>query len=118
MERRPAAEDRRRSVARIIMQEWPAAAQLVLEVRQPRSGRFLPFIVPSPHAERQSVARGDDDGGRPDLDVELHHLAGFERLRLVVGVVRPILGREPGIELEYRSAQPALSDGRMRIYGA
>src|SRR5260221_8512391 len=108
MERVPAAEDRRRTVARIIMQERPAAAQLVLEVRQPRSGRFLPFIVSSPYAERQSVARGYDDARRPDLDVELHHLAGLERLRLVGGVGRPVLGRAPRSELAVRGGQPSL----------
>ena len=61
------------------------------------------------------IARRHHDAGRPDLDVQLVHLAGRERLPLVVGVIRPVGQRQLRVELAVRGAQPALRDRRVRI---
>src|SRR5437764_14837074 len=88
MQRGAAAENGRRAVARIVVQERAAAAQLVLEVGQAGTGGLLPFVVAAADAQREAIARRHDDAGRPDLDVERHRLARLERLALVMGVIR------------------------------
>ena len=118
MQARVAAEDVRRPVARIIVQERPAAGELVLEIRQPSAARPGIFVVLAADGERDAIARRHHDRGRPDLDIELDHLAGLERLLLVVGVIGPVGRRELLVELAVRGAQPALADRRMRIDGA
>src|SRR5450755_4534014 len=70
----PAAEDGCGTVAGIVVQERPAAAQFILEVRQTRSGRFSPLVVAATHGQREAVTTRHDDGGRPELDVEWHDL--------------------------------------------
>src|SRR5262245_47147521 len=45
-----------------------------------------PLIVPRPDLEHQPMPGGQNDAGRPDLDLDTHRLAGLELLDLVVGV--------------------------------
>src|SRR5262249_41884823 len=68
--------------------------------------------------EADAVAGRNHDGGRPDLDVELYHLALLERLRAVMAVVGAIGSGELPVELAVRGAQPALADRGMRVDGA
>src|SRR6266849_7002906 len=83
------AEDRRRPVGRVVVDEGSAAAHGVFHVRQ---GRGLPSVVVVLSADREgdAVTRRNDDAGGPDLDVELADLAWFERLLLVVSVERAV----------------------------
>src|SRR5947199_1353658 len=110
MQRGAAAVDGGWAVARIVVQERTAAAQLVLEVRQPCARAFLPFVVAPSHAERQAIAWRHDDAGRPDLDVEHHRLSGLERLAFIVLVIRAPGLAELLVELAMGGAQPALRD--------
>src|SRR3954447_26101562 len=79
-----AAENRGRTVARIVVQERPAAAELVLEIRQACAGCFAPLVVAAAHGKGKPIAKRHDDRGRPELDVERHDLIRRERLRLVM----------------------------------
>ncbi len=115
MQRDLPAEDCGRTIARIVVQERAAAEQFILEIRQPCTGRLLPFVVAAAHRERDAIARGHDDRRRPQFDVERDDLAGLERLLFVVGVIRPVFGGQLRIELAVRGAQPALGNGRVRI---
>src|SRR5262249_32964085 len=112
------AEKRRRALARVVVQERAAAAQLVLEIRKAGARALLPFVVAAPHAEREAIARRHDDAGGPDLDVERHRLAGLERLELIVRVIRPPRFAELLIELAMRCTQPSLRERRVRVYRA
>src|SRR5439155_24855234 len=69
---RPAAEDRNGAIARIVVQKRPAAAQLVLEVRQSRSRGFAPFVIAPAHGQRETMPRRYHDRRRPELEVERH----------------------------------------------
>src|SRR3954469_1167649 len=99
-----AAEDRRRPVARIVVQEWPAAGELVLEVRQLAAARARIDVVLAADRKPDAMALRHHDRGRPDLDVELDHLALLERLLLIVGVVWAIGLGELLVELAVRGA--------------
>src|SRR5262245_37113082 len=79
-----AAEDVRRAVARIVVQEGAAAPELVLEVGETPAARPGVFVVLAPDRQPQAATCRQHDRARPDLDVELHHLAGFQRLLAVV----------------------------------
>src|SRR5690349_7903140 len=94
-----AAEDRRRPVARIVVQERPAAGELVLEVRQLAAAWAGIDVVLAADREPDAMALRHHDRGRPDLDVELDHLAFLERLLLIVGVIRPVWPRQLLVEL-------------------
>src|SRR5262245_9295276 len=78
-----AAEVLGRRVGGIVVRERPTATPRVLHVRQRRRGAVV-LVVAAADAERDAVALGNDDAGRPDLDVELDNLTGLERLLLVV----------------------------------
>src|SRR3977135_1362123 len=91
MQSSPAAENRSRALARIVVQERPATAQFVLEVGEARAGALLPFVVLAPHGQCQPIAGRDDERGRPALDRELDF---FSRLQLPLGVVAMV--RSPG----------------------
>src|SRR5438128_12057206 len=107
----PAAEERNGAIARIVVQERPAAAELVLEVRKARSGGLAPLVIAAAHGQRETMPRRHHDRRRPELDVERHHFARLEWLQFVVRVIRPVLGRELWIELAVRRAQPARATG-------
>src|SRR5262245_66665751 len=84
MQRGAAAEAIRGPVAGVVVQEWPAARELVLEVRQLAAARTAIDVVLAADAQADAVAGRNHDRSRPDLDVELRYLALLERLRLVV----------------------------------
>ena len=115
MQRGLPTEDLPRPVDRIVVQERPAALQLVLEVRQPPARAAAVFVVLAAHGQRDAIAGRHHDRGRPQLDVELDRRAGRQRLLLVVGVIGPVGRRELRVELAVRGAQPALRDRRVRI---
>src|SRR5262249_56147156 len=94
-------------VAGMVVEEGPAPRELVLEVRQLAAARSGVDVIPAADREADAVAGRNHDRGRPDLDVELDHLALLERLDLVVAVVGPIGRRELLVELAVRGAQPA-----------
>src|SRR3954453_13252116 len=110
-----AAEDCPRPVARIVMQEGPAAGELVLEIGQLASARPCIDVVPAADRQTDAMAPRHHDRGGPDFDVELDHLALLERLLLIVGVIGAVRLRELRTELEVPCAQPAWPDRRMRI---
>ena len=110
-----AAEDRGWPVARIVVQKGSAPFQFILEIRQPRAGGFLPFVIAAAHGERDAATGRHHDRGRPQLDVERHCFTGLERLRFVVRVIRTVRRGKRGIELAVRGAQPALGDRGVRI---
>src|SRR5262245_44188430 len=72
--RGPAAENGGWPIPRIVMQERPAAGELVLHVGQPAAARALVDVVLAAHGEANAIAGGDDKAGRPDLDIELDDL--------------------------------------------
>src|ERR1044072_4082409 len=78
-----------------------AAAHRMLHVREARR-RLVVLVVASADRERDAIARGHNDGRRPDLDVELRHLARLERLLIIVGVIGPVRPRKVRIELAAR----------------
>src|SRR5262245_12876029 len=110
-----ATEDRRRPVAWIVMQEWPAACQLVLEVRQLAATWPRIDVVLAADRKPDAMALRHHDRGRPDLDIKLDDLTLLERLLLIVRVVGPVRLRQFLVELAVRGAQPALPDRRVRI---
>ena len=110
-----ALENLVRPVARVVVQERPAASKLVLEARNPPTARSLIFVVLSAHREADPVSGGHHDGGWPDLDVKLGYLAWSQRLLFVVGVIWPVGRAQFRIELAMRGAEPALTDGSVRI---
>src|SRR5215472_17917486 len=83
MQGRGPGEDFRGAVDRIVVQERPAARELVLEVGQPPAARTAILVVLAADRERDAMAGRHDDRGRPDLDVELDHLALPEGLLAV-----------------------------------
>src|SRR5262245_38782058 len=113
-----AAKDVRRPVAGVVVQEWSAARELVLEVRQLAPARTAIDVVLAADAQADTATGRNHDRGRPDLDVELRHLALLERLRLVVAVVGPVGRGEFLVELAVRGAQPSLTDRGVRVDGA
>src|SRR5215510_13951316 len=100
-----AAEDRRRPVARIVMQERPAAGELVLEIRELAAARACIDVVLAADRQPDAMALRHQNRGWPDLDVELDHLAFFERLLLIMGVIGPVRLRQLLAELAVRGAQ-------------
>jgi hypothetical protein len=90
----------------------------------PPMGVFCPAgltrinIVFSAYRQRDAISRWHDNAGRPDLDIDLVDLPRFERLDLVMGMVRPVRLSQLLIELAMRHAKPSLRDRRMRIQGA
>src|SRR5437868_15396200 len=66
------AEDRSRTVTRIIVQKWSAPAQLILEIREARAGCLSPFVVAAADRQCNPVSAWHHDGRGPDLDVERH----------------------------------------------
>ena len=115
MQRRFAPKDLGRSVARVFVQERAAPFKLILEVRQPAAARSLVLVILSAHSEADAVASRHDDGGWPDLNVQLDYLAWSQRLLLIVGVIRPVRCAQVRIELAVRGPEPSLTDGSMRI---
>jgi hypothetical protein len=87
MQRRHAAEDVRRPVDRIVVQERTAALQFVLEIRQFAATGAAVFVVPASDRYADPVPGRHHDRRRPNLDIELHDLTGLELLFLVVGVI-------------------------------
>src|ERR1700682_5120962 len=71
MQRRGATKNLRRAVDRIVVQERPAAFQLVLEVRQLASARAAVFVVLAADGERDPMARRHHGRGRPAPEVQL-----------------------------------------------
>src|SRR5262245_6979114 len=99
------------------MEKRAATPELVLEVRQLAAAGAAVFVISAAHREPDAVASGHYDRGRPNLDVELHHLARLQRLFAVVGVIGPIGCGELPVELAVRGPEPALGDRRVRIDG-
>src|SRR5262245_50726162 len=73
-----AVEDIRGPVAGVVVEEWPAARELVLEVRQLAAARTAIDVILATDAQADAVTGRNHDRGRPDLDVELRHLALLE----------------------------------------
>src|SRR5262245_35430834 len=115
MQRGDAVEDLWRPVLRIVMKERPASRELVLEVRELAAARAGIDVVLAADREPDAMTLRHHDRGRPDLDVELDHLALLERLLLVVAVVGTPGRRELLVDLAMRRPQPALRHRRMRI---
>src|SRR5439155_19615817 len=88
-----------RSVARIVVLEGAHAGEDRTEGSQP--GRRAPgiLVVAPAHREPNAIAHGHHDARRPDLHVQLVHLARREWLFLVVRMVRAVGQRELRIEL-------------------
>src|SRR5262245_21551110 len=84
-----AAENGRRAVARIIMQERAATPQFVLEVRQLAAARSAIFIIFAADRHTDAVSSRNDNRRWPDLDVEFRNLTFFQGLFFVVRVVAP-----------------------------
>src|SRR5947209_20056896 len=101
-----AAENLGRAVSRVVVQEWAAPGELVLEVRKFAAARAGIDIVLAPDAQREAISRGHHDRCRPDLYIEFGNLVLAERLQPVMGVVRPVGRRELPIELAVRGPQP------------
>src|SRR5262249_43538379 len=99
MQRSRAAEDRRRPVARIVVQERSAAGEHVLEVRQLAAARAGVDVILAADRKPDAIALWHDDRGRPDLDVELHQLTFLDWLLLVMGVIGPVWFRQFLIKL-------------------
>src|SRR5262249_57938326 len=75
------------AVARIVVQEGPAAGELVLHVGKPSArAAGVDVIVPA-DAQPDAVALRHHDTGRDDLDVELIDRARVERLLFIVRVI-------------------------------
>jgi hypothetical protein len=93
-----AAEDVFRPVDRIVVQKRSDAGKGIAHIRQPVAGGARKNIVLAAHAERQAIAGGDDDAGRPDLDIELVNLAGHQQLFLVMRMIGLPFGRFRRVE--------------------
>src|SRR2546425_10845823 len=115
MERDGLAEDVGRPVARIVVLERSHAGEHGAQRAESDARSPGIFVVATAHGESEAVSGGRHDRGWPDLDVQLVHLPGRERLLLVVGVIRPVGLRELGVELAMRGPQPSLGDRRVRI---
>src|SRR3954467_2747655 len=94
-------------VARMLVRERPAARQLVLEVRELASARAAVDVVLAADGQADTAGPPGYDRRRPDLDIELDHLALPERLLLVVAMVGPVGRGELLVELAMRRPQPA-----------
>src|SRR6266550_1389984 len=87
----PAIKEPGRPVAWVIVQEGPAAGEGVLECGEADfSDRPGVDVVAAPYGQREAVAGRQHDARWPYLNSELVDLPGRERLRVVVGVERPI----------------------------
>jgi hypothetical protein len=82
MQRRHAAEDVRRPVDRIVVQERTAALQFVLEIRQLAATGATVLVVLASDRYADPVPGWHHDRCWPNLDIELHDVAGFEPLFL------------------------------------
>ena len=96
------------------MLERPAAPHGVFHVRQCRRFARVDVILAA-HRQRNAIAFGRDDAGRPDFNIEFVYLAGFQRLVFVMRVIRPVRQRQFRVELAVRCAQPALGHRRVGI---
>src|SRR3954453_12817291 len=115
MQARDAAENIGSAVRRVIVQEWTAPGELVLEVRKFAAARAGIDIVLPPDGQRDAISRGYHDRRRPDLYIDLGNLVLAERLQPVMGVVGPVRCRELPIELSVGGPQPALRHRGVRI---
>src|SRR5689334_5529013 len=102
-------------VAWVVVQEGAAPFQLVFEVGQLSAAGAAIFIVLATDRESDPVASGDDNRGRPDLDIEFRDLVLLQRPLFVVGVIGPVGLRQFLVELAVRSAKPSLPNRRVRI---
>src|SRR6516225_9088878 len=103
------------AVARIVVQEGPAAGELVLHVGKPPARAARVDVIAPADAQPNAVALRHHDTGRDDLDVELIDRARVERLLFIVRVIGPERQRHFLVELAVRGAEPALPDRRVRI---
>src|SRR5262249_44643245 len=78
------------AVPGIVVQERPAALELVLEIRQPPAARPAVLVVLAANGQAETVTGRQNDAGRPDFDVELDDRAGAQRLPLAVGMIGPV----------------------------
>ena len=102
------AEGLRRPVHRVVVEEGPAALHHV--GHGPQLGR-LPciLVIPSPDRKSDPVPGRHDDAGGPDLHVKFVDLPGFQRLHLIVGVIRTVFRAALRVELAVRRSEPALA---------
>src|SRR5450432_1640864 len=61
-------------VFRFVVEEWTAAGQFVLEVRQLAATRPAIFIILAAYRQTDAITCRHRDRSRPDLDIELHRL--------------------------------------------
>src|SRR5262249_23909672 len=101
MKRGAAVEHVGRPIDRIIVHERSAAGHRVLHVGETRRRPGM-LVILAADAQSDAIAGRNHDRGRPDLDVELDDLTGFQRLVLVVSVIGAIGRRELPIELAVR----------------
>src|SRR6185312_4613038 len=99
MQGRGSAEDGRRAIARVVVQERSAARELVLEVRHFAAAGAALFVIFAADGAPDAIAGRYHDAGRPNLDVQFDRLAFLQRLLLIVGVVGPERRRKLFIEL-------------------
>ncbi len=109
------AENGRRPVPGLGVQERPTPCKFVLHVRQLPPAPSGIDIILAPNGKGNSIARMNDNAGRPDLDVELVDLPRGQGLFLIVRVIRTVRGADLRVELAVRCPESPLSDGCMRI---
>src|SRR5262245_29945904 len=102
VQRHIAAEDCRRTIARIVVGEGTDASPHLAQRLQARAGLAWKDVVGAAHGERQAVALRQHNAGRPDLDIDLIDLARCELLLLVMGVIGAIRQGELRIQLAVR----------------
>ena len=110
----PAVEDGGRTVIRVNVKKRADAFHRIGCVRQ-RNIAPIDFIIFAAHCECQPIARRHYNRGRPDFDVELDRLAGYERPFLVVAYAMVDRAAIFRIELAMRRAQPAEPNWHARI---
>src|SRR5262249_57799466 len=98
------------AITRIVVQEGPAAGELVLHVGKPPARAAGVDVIAPADAQPDAVALRHHDTGRDDLDVELIDRARVERLLFIVRVIGPEQERQFLVELAVRGAEPALPD--------
>src|SRR6185436_347707 len=117
MQGRRATEEVRRTIGRLLVQEWSDTG---LRIRNAWriDRRAVEAIVASTHRQRDLIAGRYGDGRRPDLHIQLDGLAGRQWPHLVVRVIRLVRQAASGVELAVRGAKPALSHRRAWILRA
>ena len=103
-----------RPVVRIVVRGQSVAAHLDAVDHRPRSVAGH-VEVAAGQGDAEPVAGGDDDGGRPDLDVQIDGLAGRQRLFARMPVPRAV--RQTGllVQLAVGRAQPAHAEHTVGI---